>query len=547
MNRHYFQRLMAFLCIGLFLLGAVVAQAQDGGLANPGFEEPFTDQGGDPARLVADGWTAWNVAATSGSPTFMNQQPDYVPVRPDVSRIRSGENAQLITSFFSTFTAGVYQQVSVAEAGEVTFSVYAYVWSSAFDNVDVSRDDGDIVVQVGIDPAGGTDPAASSIVWSTAAERYDSWNQESVTTEVPAGTITVFVRGTVGVPAKNNNIYLDDAALSGAGSAPATTEAPTNTVEAPTSTVSAPTNTVTAPTNTVEAPTATEAIPTETPTRVEDGGIIVNTPTQETMPTATNTDAPTETPLPTNTDVPTATFIPTETSIPTETATLGPTNTPEPTATPTLRPTLDNVTFPSTITYVVRAGDTVQRIAALYGSTTEVIIQENGLSQNALIFVGQELIVPVRLPPVPTLGPTATIVIPVITLAPTLSATTVPAQPTVAPQTITYQVQVGDTLSAIAARFNTTVPVLAQLNGIVNPDRILLGQTLRIPTSPVLVATAVPAATAVPTTPLTYTVQPGDTLFRISLQNNVPIATLINVNGITNPNQIFVGQVLRLQ
>jgi LysM repeat protein len=540
MSRLYFQRLTAFLCIGLLLLGAVVAQAQDGGLANPGFEEPFTDQGGDPTRLVAEGWTAWHVTAAAGSPTFMNQQPEYEPVRPDVSRILSGENAQLITSFFSTFTAGVYQQVSVAEAGDVTFSVNAYVWSSAFDNVDVSREDGDVVVQVGIDPAGGTDPAASSIVWSTAAERYDSWNQESVTTAVPAGTITVFVRGTVGVPAKNNNIYLDDASLTGAGSAPATTEAPTS---APTNTVVAPTNTVSAPTNTVAASTNTAEPPAATATRVEDGGIIVNTPTQETMPTATNTDTPTETPLPTETTPPTATLIPTETSIPSETPTLGPSNTPAPTATPTLRPTLDSVTFPSTITYVVRPGDTVQRIAALYGSTIDVIIQENGLSQNALIFVGQELVIPVRLPPVPTLGATATIVIPVITLAPT----TAPAQPTTAPETITYQVQVGDTLSGIAARFNTTVASLAQLNGIVNPDRILLGQTLRIPTSPVLVATAVPAATTVPTTPLTYTVQPGDTLFRISLQNNVPIATLINLNAISNPNQIFVGQVLRLQ
>jgi len=45
----------------------------------------------------------------------------------------------------------------------------------------------------------------------------------------------------------------------------------------------------------------------------------------------------------------------------------------------------------------------------------------------------------------------------------------------------TYSVRSGDTLSAIAQRFNTTVSKLAQTNGINNPNRILAGQKLAIP------------------------------------------------------------------
>ncbi|MBX3084927.1 MAG: LysM peptidoglycan-binding domain-containing protein [Anaerolineae bacterium] len=41
-----------------------------------------------------------------------------------------------------------------------------------------------------------------------------------------------------------------------------------------------------------------------------------------------------------------------------------------------------------------------------------------------------------------------------------------------------------------------------------------------------------------------YVVQPGDNLFRISLRFGVPLATLQQVNGIANPNLIYVGQVL---
>ncbi len=47
--------------------------------------------------------------------------------------------------------------------------------------------------------------------------------------------------------------------------------------------------------------------------------------------------------------------------------------------------------------------------------------------------------------------------------------------------TIIYTVRAGDTLASIARRYNTTVAALAQLNGIANPNRIYVGQRLRVP------------------------------------------------------------------
>jgi putative chitinase len=108
----------------------------------------------------------------------------------------------------------------------------------------------------------------------------------------------------------------------------------------------------------------------------------------------------------------------------------------------------------------------------------------------------------------------------------------------------TYVVQPGDTLSGIASRFNTTVFTLAQLNGIVNINQIRWGQVLRLPTD----GTAPPqnpSPTPVPSTQ-TYVVQPGDSLYRISLLFGVPIARIVEANNITNPNCIFTGQVLRI-
>jgi LysM repeat protein len=45
----------------------------------------------------------------------------------------------------------------------------------------------------------------------------------------------------------------------------------------------------------------------------------------------------------------------------------------------------------------------------------------------------------------------------------------------------TYRVKSGDTLTAIAARFDTTVRVLVELNGITDPSRLRVGQVLKLP------------------------------------------------------------------
>ncbi|MCQ4950827.1 LysM peptidoglycan-binding domain-containing protein, partial [Bittarella massiliensis (ex Durand et al. 2017)] len=73
---------------------------------------------------------------------------------------------------------------------------------------------------------------------------------------------------------------------------------------------------------------------------------------------------------------------------------------------------------------------------------------------------------------------------------------------------ITYTVQRGDTLWAIARRFGTTVSAIASENGIQNPSRIYPGQVLRVG--------AASSGTAVDRSSVsaaTYTVRRGDTLW----------------------------------
>jgi hypothetical protein len=61
------------------------------------------------------------------------------------------------------------------------------------------------------------------------------------------------------------------------------------------------------------------------------------------------------------------------------------------------------------------------------------------------------------------------------------AAPAVAPAPAPKPCTVTYTVKRGDTLSAIAKRYHTTVGTLANLNRIANPNRIWAGQKLQIP------------------------------------------------------------------
>jgi LysM repeat protein len=69
------------------------------------------------------------------------------------------------------------------------------------------------------------------------------------------------------------------------------------------------------------------------------------------------------------------------------------------------------------------------------------------------------------------------------TIAGSLSATTttVATGPTTAPKT--YVVQPGESLFAIAMKFNLSAPALVELNKIKDPDRVAAGTELLLPPS----------------------------------------------------------------
>lgn len=107
----------------------------------------------------------------------------------------------------------------------------------------------------------------------------------------------------------------------------------------------------------------------------------------------------------------------------------------------------------------------------------------------------------------------------------------------------------GESLFTIAHTYATTPQAIAQANHLANPNLIFIGTMLRIPTSP-----PPPALKPAPSAPLpvpapqtvTYTVKRGDSLTTIAVRYAVTPGALAAVNGITRPNRIQAGKVLKI-
>jgi hypothetical protein len=174
-------------------------------------------------------------------------QPEVKDARnQEPNRMRTGDKGLLIFTFFRRQDAGLVQQLKVPSGSKVRFTVWAHAWSNHkdperpddFPNPDDPRwsegagfdpffelegslaEGGEktalsnFTFWVGIDPTGGLDPFANSVVWGSGAHIYNSYSQvPAVETTAVNETLTVFTRARTKFPYKHNDAYWDDARL----------------------------------------------------------------------------------------------------------------------------------------------------------------------------------------------------------------------------------------------------------------------------------------------------------------------------------------------
>lgn len=164
--------------------------------------------------------------------------------------------------------------------------------------------------------------------------------------------------------------------------------------------------------------------------------------------------------------------------------------------------------------YTVKRGDTLYSIANQFNTTVQTIKNLNNLTSNNLQ-IGQVLLVTEK----------------------------------VYPDVSTYIVEKGDTLYSIATKFSTTVQAIKTLNNLTT-NTLLPGQHIYIPTSSEMPTE--PTTPEVPTQPfepdipyLTYTVQRGDSLWKISRKYEVPVNDIISFNNLYSVN-LQIGDELKI-
>lgn len=151
--------------------------------------------------------------------------------------------------------------------------------------------------------------------------------------------------------------------------------------------------------------------------------------------------------------------------------------------------------------HTVASGDTLFGIAKQYNLSVSQLKQLNHLTGD-MIYPGQTLVISTAEPP---------------------------------KNTATYTVTPGDTLYSIANSYNMSVDQLKQLNNLTT-NTIQVGQTLQV------IGTA-PESTQI--TGVTYTVQPGDSLYSIAERANLTVNQLMKLNNLAS-TMIYVGQTLNL-
>jgi LysM repeat protein len=132
--------------------------------------------------------------------------------------------------------------------------------------------------------------------------------------------------------------------------------------------------------------------------------------------------------------------------------------------------TIPDATSPaatSTGTYTVRSGDTVSHIAVRTGVPAAAIVEANGLVDPDRLAVGRTLTIP---------GGGA--------------AASAPSTGGGAPAATGYTVQAGDTLSEIATRLGVSADALAEVNGIEDARRVVIGRVLTVPAATAATASA---------------------------------------------------------
>ncbi len=189
----------------------------------------------------------------------------------------------------------------------------------------------------------------------------------------------------------------------------------------------------------------------------------------------------------------------------------------------------------SWVKHTIRRGETVSSIASRYGVSQYAILEANNLSRRSTIYAGKAIIVPVPLDR--EYSPSR--------------------KDDYSAKNSIYTVRSGDTMWDIARAFGTSVSSLRRINYIERGSRIYVGQKIKIPSgatklrdnetpsSPRTYASANNSGSS-GGTQATYRVRAGDTLWDIARKFGTTTGRIRSLNNLGRSSRIYPGEELRI-
>lgn len=146
-------------------------------------------------------------------------------------------------------------------------------------------------------------------------------------------------------------------------------------------------------------------------------------------------------------------------------------------------------TAASQVIYYVKSGDTLSKIAQIYGLTSYDLITANNLNASSYLYVGQAIVIP----------------------------------------TVAHVVQSGDTFYKIALKYGSTSNAIITANKLSYSSSLYVGQKLFVPVNLYV-----------------YTVKSGDTLSLIAQKCGTTSANIVRLNNLDTSKWLYVGQKLKV-
>ncbi|ACV62122.1 Peptidoglycan-binding LysM [Desulfofarcimen acetoxidans DSM 771] len=155
--------------------------------------------------------------------------------------------------------------------------------------------------------------------------------------------------------------------------------------------------------------------------------------------------------------------------------------------------------------YTIRPGDSLLSLASRFNTTVEAITNANPGIVPTNLQIGQQICIPVKPVPGKCQGG------------------------------FLYSIKPGDTFYNLANRFGIAVDSLIAANPGVDFNKLAVGQEICIPSTP-------PTPTKCPSGTFAYTIQSGDTYFRLAKRFNTTVRAIREANPTVDQNNLQTGQ-----